>query len=362
MAGAWAAQLVSAQEHEKPRVPRRGAYIAISVDAQNPSFPDLANAVGVRHSMFMAFFRFPELLTDEQENAKAKNFLATCRRVGAVAVLTVETFGGLESYTRSDLRALAKLLNKFRGPVIVRWNHEMNGSWYIWGQQPTLYIKKFRELHGVLKRGAPRVALAWTPNQGWGFPWAGNEYSVAPSSPDYAVLDTSKDGVLSSDDNPYTPFFPGRKFVDWVGVSFYHWGNQLTEGFNEVPPDTKWGESLGTTRSVINFHDEIAKKFRKPMLVAETAAFFDPSDCRGGGATELAIKSSWIRQLYNVGDDSLPSLSKNFPLIKAITWFNELKIEADLDQVVDWRIDGDPEVAAVYRDAVSHPYFVQGRK
>jgi len=27
--------------------------------------------------------------------------------------------------------------------MLLRWNHEMNGSWHAWAQQPTLYVQKF---------------------------------------------------------------------------------------------------------------------------------------------------------------------------------------------------------------------------
>lgn len=34
-------------------------------------------------------------------------------------------------------------------------------------------------------------------------------------------LDTNGNGVLDQEDDPFTPYFPGPEYVDWVGLSFY---------------------------------------------------------------------------------------------------------------------------------------------
>jgi hypothetical protein len=56
---------------------------------------------------------------------------------------------------------------------MVRFAHEMNGSWYPWGQLPQLYIKTFRRFAQIIKLMTCRTAMVWAPNGGEGYPWAG---------------------------------------------------------------------------------------------------------------------------------------------------------------------------------------------
>ena len=287
---------------------------------------------GVRHPLFMTFFSFPQVLDRHgEEHGKVARFMSACRANDATPALTLEAFGGLRSYTRDDILALADLLAHFHTPLILRWNHEMNGSWYPWGQQPALYVDRFREFAGVIHQHVPDAAMAWTPNQGWGYPWPGCKYFTPPPE---------------GQADPYAPYYPGDDCVDWVGLSFYHWGE--TRGANEVPPPDKWSSCLGFGNAIPNFHDLYAVGRRKPMMIAETSALYDLSNTRGGGASEEEIKAAWIRQVYG--------LTERMPWLKAIFWFNILKHEDEVGGQVDWRISANPAVARIYRESVSRAY------
>ena len=51
-----------------------------------------------------------------------------CRENDAMAMLTLETPDGLNSYTAKEVRKFAQLINRWADvPVFLRWNHEMNG-------------------------------------------------------------------------------------------------------------------------------------------------------------------------------------------------------------------------------------------
>lgn len=77
-----------------------------------------------------------------------------------------------------------------------RWNHEMNGPWYPWGQQPQLYVVKWREFVALLRGQAPSVSFAWCPNQkGLGYPWVGANM-VQEGTPDHDLMDTNNDGQV----------------------------------------------------------------------------------------------------------------------------------------------------------------------
>lgn len=343
-----------------PVVPAIGAYIGALLLEGQTSMPDFNRQTGIRHAVFADFFRFPECVTSgDSEVARLSRFLSSCRDQGAMAMVTIETFNGLAGLQASDSENLATLLAGSGVSVFLRWNHEMNGSWYPWGQQPRLYIERFRQTAAVIHRLAANVAMVWTPNQGWGYPWAGGAWSLATGSADLAAMDTNGNGRLDDGDDPYSPYYPGDDAVDWVGHSFYHWSNVPERGFNQIPAPGKWGQANGIGSTVPRFHDLWAVGHGKPMMIAETSALYDPADRKGGGADEVSIKTAWISQVYNVRDPATPSLARDFPMIKAIFWFSQFKFESEVSGNVDWRVTSRPEVVDFYRETVLDPYFVQ---
>jgi hypothetical protein len=274
-------------------------------------------------------------------------------------MISLRTSGGLESYTTQQIINFADFLAGFNVAILLRWNHEMNGSWYAWSQQPTLYVQKFQQFAEIMHQRAPNAAMAWTPNQGWGYPWPDHAYSITQTDPDFATLDTNGDGVLTESDDPYTPYYPGDDFVDWVGLCFYHWDNAAELGINEVPPPEKWSEANGIGGPIPNFHDVFAVGHDKPMMIAETAALYDPADTKGGGASEANIKIAWIDQVYNLSDASIPTLADAFPMLKAIVWFSNITFESEAGVMVDWTLTSNQEVNDRYRQMVSNPFFIK---
>jgi hypothetical protein len=66
---------------------------------------------------------------------------------GAIAIVTVEPFGGLRGYSDSDIDTLGAVLLTYQqqgANIIVRFAHEMNGAWYPWAQRPLQYVGAWR--------------------------------------------------------------------------------------------------------------------------------------------------------------------------------------------------------------------------
>ncbi|MEI6092535.1 MAG: glycosyl hydrolase, partial [bacterium] len=344
-----------------PVIPDTGSYIGGILLSGQTSPVDFNNSTGIKHSLFMTFVNFPDVVdAKNSEYIKIKNFVNDCKAVNATPVITVMTNNGLSSYTKDQIIDFANILSGFDVPVFLRWNHEMNGSWYIWSQEPTLYIEKFREFATEIHTRASNVAMVWTPNQGAGYPWSdGVYYNSSPSSADFILLDTNKDGIWDYLDDPYSPYYPGDLYVDWVGHSYYHWSNGAVRGINEVPTTGQWGAANGITGTIPNFHDVYAVGHNKPMMIAETSALYDSSDAKGGGASEADIKKEWIKQVYNLNDDSNPKISESLPRVKAILWFSQLKYEQEVSVDIDWRLDSNQQVINYYNQTVSDPYFIK---
>ena len=347
-----------AQAAQKPPIPASGVYLGATLPGTSDLLPDpngIINEVartpaqfnadmGVHHAIFMAFLDFPDVMTIPGELDRITTFIHDCSSAGAIPAITLQVPLGLNSYTAQQTKDFADFLNSFNMPIFLRWCHEMNGSWYAWGQQPTLYVQKFQEFSTVIHNRAPGVAMVWTPNQAAGYPWAGSGAYANPS--------------LSATDDPYEPYYPGDAFVDWVGFSYYHWGSggapDYARGYNQVPWPTEWRDVNGVNdpndpQKLKQFHDRYAVGHSKPMMIPETAALYDEHNVKGGGATEAAIKQEWINQLYNLSE-----LKTLFPQVKAICWFNIKKFEVEVGGPVDWRLDN---VKSYYSNHVADSYF-----
>ena len=74
---------------------------------------------------------------------------------------------------------------------------------------------------GAVRASSKRenIAFIWAPNSGNGYPFPNYEHSALPGTSHWdPALDTNKDGKYDIDDDPYTPFYPGDDWVDWVGM------------------------------------------------------------------------------------------------------------------------------------------------
>jgi hypothetical protein len=251
-------------------------------------------------------------------------------------------------------------LNRRGIPVFLRFAHEMNGSWYAWSRQPVQYISAFRLIAEAVHRRAPYTAMVWAPNYGGGYPFSGGVYEAAADGNNFNKLDTNSDGVLTMDDDPYGPYYPGDDAVDWFGMSIYHWGTKYPWGENELPEPGKFlaqltGEYVGTNgdeRALPDFH-AMARLHSKPLAITETAAFYSPTLA---GSVEDEIKRLWWQQSLN---EALPSL---LPQIRMINWFEWSKYETEVEAIVNWGVSKDAKLAGEFkRHLPSYLRFAQRR-
>jgi Glycosyl hydrolase family 26 len=104
------------------------------------------------------------------------------------------------------LRRAADVAASWGRPLLVRFAHEMNGSWYPWSGSPRSFKRAWRHVVRIFrKRGADNVSWVWTPyaNQGGSLPFRG--------------------------------YFPGDRWVDWVGLDGFNWGyGSSSYGFRRI--------------------------------------------------------------------------------------------------------------------------------
>lgn len=295
--------------------------------------------------------QFSDIPYDRKTWAHTTNAVTQVKENGGVLLLTLEPHAGLDAMSDKVIARLARDLRAINDegvPVIVRFAHEMNGSWYAWGQQPEQYIEVFRRVATAVHTQAPGTAMMWAPNYGGGYPFTGGQFAARPGTATFKILDTDHNGALTMADDPYEPYYPGDDAVDWVGISLYHWGNQRPWGNNEVPEAGKFKAMLTGTYSgtagddmpVPNFYQVYGVEHGHPVAIPETAAIYTPSR---DGASQLKVKRAWWRQVFS------QKTHEELPQLKMINWFEWKKYEIEINDQVDWRAAGSRQVREAFQ-------------
>ncbi|KAI8824315.1 glycoside hydrolase superfamily [Fimicolochytrium jonesii] len=271
----------------------------------------------------------------------------------AIIYLTVYPMDGLDLVTDEHIKEFGTNINNAlaRGRrFLIRYAPEMNGNWFAYGQHPAAFVAGWKHFVGTLRNmitDKTRVAFIWAPNSSNGYPFLGGRYNTTESNP--AVLqqlDTNKDGKYDEWDDPYSPFYPGDEWVDWVGLSMYHYGKAYPWVDNVLPQPGTWEAMLigKGTQGHYNFYSMFSgngtgqnvtapvSKGGKPFIIAETAAtfhegFLNPSEPESAmkplfaGPGMVAIKQAWWRQIFNSTAFTL------YPKLRGVCFFEFRKQE-----------------------------------
>jgi hypothetical protein len=202
-----------------------------------------------------------------------------------------------------------KLLRALDWPVFIRFAGEMNGDWTPYHGNSALYREKFRLVHRVLHRRAPKVATIWCVNS-------------VPS-------DTIPD------------YYPGDDGCDWVGINLYStpfYDNDRTRSaFLDSP---------------LTLIDPIYKRYaaRKPIAICEY------------GASHMASLDRKLRNDFAIDKMSqlYSALPRLYPRIKMISWFNSnnLRHARPGRQLNNYSLTEQPTILNAYRKLISSPYFL----
>ncbi|MGL4306497.1 MAG: glycosyltransferase family 2 protein [Mycobacteriaceae bacterium] len=319
------------------------------IDWEKTSPDSYTEVFGRSAYVYGKFLDFP--LTEERRRSIDSAAVQVAGHKGILFV-TLQPYDGLDTVTAESMEQLAIDLtrwNEMGAPVMVRFAHEMNGSWYPWSQQPTEYIRAFRDVAAAV-HSAPDSVIVWSPNDGTGYPFIGSEYVAKPGSAAFSLLDTNHDNLLSEADDPYAPYYPGDDVVDWVGLSLYHFGAVYPWGANTIPEPTKFADMLTgnfrnkyrDARDVPDFYGTYAQGHGKPMSISETSAAFNPES--SDGASSFDIKRAWWTQVFSEDNH------RRFPRIKLVNWFEQEKVEADFGAApIPWNILKDFDTRVNFR-------------
>lgn len=153
-------------------------------------------------------------------------------------------------------------------PFFLRFNWEMNGDWFPWGERygknrPGQFVKVWRHVWRIFQKvGADNAVWVWCP-------------AVDP----YKTM------------QPLRSLYPGRAYVDWTCLDAY----------NSYREWKSFSSLIGTK------YREITRKLApgKPMIVGETAS------TETGGS-----KPAWIRAMFS-------DLRRRYPGIRGLVYYDK---------------------------------------
>ena len=193
------------------------------------------------------------------------------------------------------IREFAEEARNWGHPFFLRFDWEMNGSWFPWyegvnGNSPGEFVAAWRHVHDIFTSvGATNATWVWCP---------------------YA--DTAKRLRRQR----LKSLYPGAAYVDWTCLDGYNWGK------NPVNP-RPW-------RSFAEIFDPayklVAKKIapHKPLMLGEFA-----TSSYGGR------KGPWIKRMFQ-------DLPRRYPRVRALIYFNTV------DRSIDWPLETSPGGARAF--------------
>ena len=205
---------------------------------------------------------------------------------------------GMAAVARGDydfyIQKWARGVKDFGHVVFVRLGHEMNDPYrYPWGPQnnkPEEFIAAWQHVVQLFRNmNVHNVIWVWAPQ------------------PAYLH---------------YQEYFPGKEYVDWVGVGALNYGT--------VAPWSKWWsfkEIFGNYYNRLNV-------FGKPIMITEM-----------GSLTVGGNRTQWFEQAF----DSLP---QKYPDLRAVLFFNDNSDNTTLNKTLDWSIVEDSATCQAIHKAI----------
>jgi beta-mannanase len=193
--------------------------------------------------------------------------------------------GTFDPYIRASARAIAR----FGGPVRLRFAQEMNGNWYPWserwnGNHLHDFARAWRHVHDIFQAaGATNVDWVWSP----------------------AAISIPREE------------YPGDAYVSTVSLSVFNGGVQLRYGHWQ-PFNTLVSRALAQLHAIAP---------DKPIELSEI-----------GCAPQGGDKAAWIAGMF--------SALKRHPAISSVVWY-------DLVKGSDWRIESSQKTAAAFAAGVA---------
>lgn len=335
------------------------AYLGAWTDGSDP-YLDSPSAINRRVGKDFYAFQFAQTIPvtpyDPNTGAGGPINITQLVQVDTPAALFLTVYPqSLNQVTDQALDGLGKQILEYQNnlpnrQVFLRFAPEMQGDWMTYGLQPSGYLSLWRRMFTIIKNLAPNTIIVWAPNGAMGYPYAAQMSSVA-SKTDQELLDTNKNGQLDSDDDAYSPYYPGDSYVDWNGISWYWKGTEFPYRLNQLLPSGYSAGAMtgrapvgaigsGVALNFTNFYDSYCQ--RKPCMFAEMGAAFHRNSSSQIAPSQETLQQAWWRDTFTSNE-----FMDRFPKVKMFMLFEHEKPE-DGGDVRDYRITTDDRVRSTW--------------
>jgi hypothetical protein len=202
----------------------------------------------------------------------------------------------------SYIRSFATAAKAWGHPFFLRFNWEMNGGWFAWGErangnQPGEYVAAWRHVHDIFTSvGASNASWVWCPNV----------------DPDHKLT-------------PLAGLYPGDAYVDWTCLDGYNWGTNPASPKGWKSFDQLFSSDYNLITGTI--------APAKPMVIGE----FGSSEYGGS-------KAAWIQDALA----RIPAYTK----IRAVQYFEKY------DDGMDWPIETSSTATAAFAAGIQNPAYL----
>jgi mannan endo-1,4-beta-mannosidase len=267
----------AAKKHHPLGQPGSGAFVGLAVNSDIAgSVRSFHHATGVHPAMVEIYSNFgsafPSLQAGRVRGQGSTPFIQWNPRSAPLGLIAQ---GQYNRYVRHFARAV----KTFGSQIVLSFGHEMNGTWYPWGRlhaTPQQFIEAWRHIHSLFARKhVTNVIWSWDPSHGG-----------APAS----------------------QWWPGSRYVDWIGIDGYLRPGQTYSGI--------FSQQLANIRSVTS----------RPAFIAETAVAPGPGQARQ------------IRGLFK---------GMRHDHLMGLVWF-------DINRLKAWRLEGRPPAVRAFRSSVTN--------
>lgn len=219
-----------------------------------------------------------------------------------------------DAFNINSFAATMQNINSYNKPMIVTIMNEMNTNNLQYDAQR--YVSLFRQAADIAHK-YPNIAVAWSPVD------------------------------LGSLDKPYSMFYPGDEYVDWISLSsynLYNFAGKANTTYNEsvyfMTGQYAW--ATNKVKLLMKFLDE--KGIQKPVMIAQAGI---------ANSTKVNGNIDWwtgprIRNMYY-------DLIMKYPKIKLINYFNTT-LRATENET--FSLSGKPHLARIIDDAVSSGAYI----
>jgi Glycosyl hydrolase family 26 len=204
--------------------------------------------------------------------------------------------GNYDSYIRNWATRAAE----WGHPFFLRYDWEMNGSWFPWGagangNQPGEFVTAWRHVHDIFASvGATNATWVWCP--------------------------------YVNQTDTFTSIYPGDAYVDWTCVDAYNWGTNPAANHGWSSFERLYAHSYATITEAL--------APSKPMVIGETAA------SEYGGS-----KAGWINEMF----EALPS---RYPQVRGLLWFE------NPDSSMDWPLESSESAVEAFAAGIGDSRYL----